>query len=111
MIDVDLYTPEHMTFTVKSINTKWWLDFILEMIAHSEWVCNARVIYKTDDSWMLEIIDDEYDSHKVSDKDLLENLQKSWEIGDRMFLYPENIDFDVIDGIMQELCFGKLVYG
>lgn len=108
---IDDYTPEHMTFTIQSINTSWWIDFIVEMIGHSEWVRNIRVVDRTDTSWMLEIFDEEYDQHDVSNNDLLEYLQKAWSIGDRTFLHPENIDFDVIDGMMQELCFGELVYG
>lgn len=108
---IDDYTPEHMTFTIQSINTNWWIDFIIEMLAHAEWVRNIRVINRTDTSWMLEIIDDEYDTHHMSNNDLLEQLQECWSVGDRRFVHPENIDFDIIDALAQVICFGELVYG
>jgi hypothetical protein len=108
---VNDYTPEHMTFTVQSINTDWWIDHINEMLMYAEWIANLRTVERTETSWTIEIIDDEYETHRISDLNLLEHLRKCWSKGDHTFAEPQNIDFDIIDGIVQELCFGELVYG
>jgi hypothetical protein len=105
------YTPEHMTFTIQSINTEWWFEMIMDMIQYNDWVKNVRVVEHTDTRWVLEIIDDECEPHLISDLNLLEHLRKCWSIGDRTFVEPQNIDYDIIDYIVQELCFGELVYG
>jgi len=108
---IDNYTFEHMTLTVQSINTEWWFEMMMDMIQYSDWVKNVRVVEHTDTRWVLEIIDDECEPHLISDLNLLEHLRKSWSIGDRTFLEPQNVDYDIIDCIVQELCFGELVYG
>jgi hypothetical protein len=105
------YTPEHMTFTIQSINIEWWFEMITDMLQHSDWINNVRVAEHTDIRWVIEIIDDEYQLHLISDLNVLEHLRKAWSIGDRTFAEPQNIDFDIIDCIVQELCFGELVYG
>jgi hypothetical protein len=105
------YTPEHMTFTIQSINTEWWFEMMMDMIQYNDWVKNVRVVEHTDTRWVLEIIDDECEPHLISDLNLLEHLRKCWSIGDRTFVEPQNIDYDIIDCIVQELCFGELVYG
>jgi hypothetical protein len=105
------YTPEHMTFTIQSINTEWWFEMITDMLQYSDWVKNVRVVEHTDTRWVLEVIDDECEPHLISDLNLLEHLRKCWSIGDRTFLEPQNVDYDIIDCIVQELCFGELVYG
>jgi hypothetical protein len=108
---VDDYTPEHMTFTIQSINTEWWFEMIIDMLQYSEWLKNVRVVEHTDTRWVLEIIDDECEPHRISDLNLLEYLRKCWSIGDRTFLEPQNVDYNIIDCIVQVLCFGELVYG
>jgi hypothetical protein len=105
------YTPEHMTFTIQSINIEWWFEMMMDMIQYNDWVKNVRVVEHTDTRWVLEIIDDECEPHLISDLNLLEHLRKCWSIGDRTFVEPQNIDYDIIDCIVQELCFGELVYG
>jgi hypothetical protein len=105
------YTPEHMTFTIQSINIEWWFEMIMDMLQYNDWVKNVRVVEHTDTRWVLEIIDDECETHLISDLNLLEHLRKCWSIGDRTFVEPQNIDYDIIDCIVQELCFGELVYG
>jgi hypothetical protein len=105
------YTPEHMTFTIQSINTEWWYEMMMDMIQYNDWVKNVRTVEHTDTNWVLEIIDDECETHLISDLNLLEHLRKCWSIGDRTFLEPQNVDYDIIDCIVQELCFGELVYG
>ncbi len=105
------YTPEHMTFTIQSINIEWWFEMITDMLQYSEWINNVRVTEHTDTRWVIEIIDDEYQVHLISDLNLLEHLRKCWSIGDRTFVEPQNVDYDIIDCIVQELCFGELVYG
>lgn len=105
------YTPEHMTFTIQSINIEWWFEMMMDMIQYNDWVKNVRVVEHTDTRWVLEIIDDECETHLISDLNLLEHLRKCWSIGDRTFLEPQNVDYDIIDCIVQELCFGELVYG
>jgi hypothetical protein len=105
------YTPEHMTLTIQSINTEWWYEMMMDMMQYNDWVKNVRTVEHTDTNWVLEIIDDESETHLISDLNVLEHLRKSWSIGDRTFLEPQNIDYDIIDGIVQELCFGELVYG
>jgi len=105
------YTPEHMTLTIQSINTEWWFEMAMDMIQYNDWVKNVRVVEHTDTRWVIEIIDDECEPHLISDLNLLEHLRKCWSIGDRTFVEPQNIDYDIIDCIVQELCFGELVYG
>jgi hypothetical protein len=105
------YTPEHMTFTIQSINIEWWFEMIMDMLQYNDWVKNVRVVEHTDTRWVLEIIDDECEPHFISDLNVLEHLRKCWSIGDRTFVEPQNIDYDIIDCIVQELCFGELVYG
>jgi hypothetical protein len=105
------YTPEHMTFTIQSINTEWWFEMIMDMLQYNDWVKNVRVVEHTDTRWVLEIIDDECETHLISDLNLLEHLRKYWSTGIRTFVEPQNIDYDIIDCIVQELCFGELVYG
>ena len=105
------YTPEHMTFTIQSINTEWWFEMMMDMIQYNDWVKNVRVVEHTDTRWVLEIIDDECEPHLISDLNVLEYLRKCWSIGDRTFVEPQNIDYDIIDCIIQNLCFGELVYG
>jgi len=105
------YTPEHMTFTIQSINTEWWFEMMMDMLQYNDWVKNVRVVEHTDTRWVIEIIDDECEPHLISDLNLLEHLRKCWSIGDRTFVEPQNIDYDIIDCIVQELCFGELVYG
>jgi hypothetical protein len=107
----DNYAPEHMTFTIQSINTEWWYEMMMDMIQYNDWVKNVRTVEHTDTSWVLEIIDDECETHLISDLNLLEHLRTCWSKGDRTFLEPQNIDYDIIDCIVQELCFGELVYG
>lgn len=108
---IDDYTPEHMTFTIKSINTEWWFEMITDMLQYSEWIKNIRVIEHTDTLWVIEIIDDEYEPHLITDLNLLEQLRKYWSTGIRTFVEPQNVDYNIIDCIVQELCFGELVYG
>jgi hypothetical protein len=105
------YTPEHMTFTIQSINTEWWYEMMMDMIQYNDWVKNVRTVEHTDTRWVIEIIDDECETHLISDLNLLEHLRTCWSKGDRTFLEPQNIDYDIIDCIVQELCFGELVYG
>jgi len=105
------YTPEHMTLTIQSINTEWWFEMAMDMIQYNDWVKNVRVVEHTDTSWIIEITDDDSEKHLISDLNLLEHLRKCWSIGDRTFVEPQNIDYDIIDCIVQELCFGELVYG
>jgi hypothetical protein len=105
------YVLEHMTLTIDSINTEWWLMMIMDMIQYSEWVRNVRVPTNEEGKWIIEIIDDEYETHSISDLNLLGYLRKCWSIGDRTFAEPQNVDYDAIDGILQNLCFGELVYG
>lgn len=107
----DNYTFEHMTLTIQSINIEWWFEMMMDMIQYNDWVKNVRVVEHTETRWVLEIIDDECEPHLISDLNLLEHLRKCWSIGDRTFLEPQNIDYDIIDCIVQELCFGELVYG
>jgi len=105
------YILEHLTLTIKSINTEWWFIMIMDMIQYNDWVKNVRVVEHTDTSWIIEITDDENEKHSISDLNLLEHLCKCWSIGDRTFTEPQNVDYDTIDCILQELCFGELVYG
>jgi hypothetical protein len=105
------YTPEHMTFAIQSINNEWWFEMIMDMLQYSEWIKNVRVVVHTDIRWEIEIIDDECQTHLISDLNLLGHLRKCWSKGNHTFAEPQNIDFDIIDGIVQELCFGELVYG
>jgi hypothetical protein len=79
--------------------------------AYNDWVKNVRTVEHTDTNWVLEIIDDECETHLISDLNLLEHLRTCWAKGDRTFVEPQNIDYDIIDCIVQELCFGELVYG
>jgi hypothetical protein len=108
---VDDYTPEHMTFTIQSINTEWWFEMIIDMLQYSEWRKNVRVVEHTDTSWIIEVIDDEYETHLISDLNLLEYLRQCWSIGDRTFVEPSSVDYDIIDGILQSIFYGELVYG
>jgi trimethylamine:corrinoid methyltransferase-like protein len=107
----DNYTFEHMTLTIQSINTEWWYEMMMDMIQYNDWVKNVRTVEHTDTNWVIEIIDDEYETHLISDLNLLEHLRTCWAKGDRTFVEPQNIDYDIIDCIVQELCFGELVYG
>jgi predicted transcriptional regulator len=84
---------------------------ITDMLQYSEWINNVRVTEHTDARWVIEIIDDEYQVHLISDLNVLEHLRKCWSTGIQTFAEPQNIDYNIIDCIVQELCFGELVYG
>ena len=103
----------HIKWIVGDINREFWYDQIYEGIRHCEWVAEWRInwIGNTKDYFHVDIQDDEGKMHCVSSIDVLSWLQKAWMLGDRSFEEEQDVDQDVIDTMLQEICFGELVYG
>ena len=105
----------HIKWIVGDINREFWYDQITEGIRHCEWVVKWHA------SWIgfdypktlfhIDIHDEEEEVHTISSLDVLTWLQKAWLLGDRTFEEEQQVDQDVIDTMLQELCFGELVYG
>ena len=81
----------HIKWIPGDINNEFWYDQITEALHHCEWVT------KWEASWIDEPTD--------------------WRIGihnEENFLcwvLPIEVDQDVIDALLQGICFGELVYG
>lgn len=98
---------------VRDIDRTFWYDQIYEGIRYCEWVSEWKInwIGNTKDYFHVDIQDDEGKMHCVSSVDVLSWLQQAWVLGDRSFEEEQDVDQDVIDTMLQEICFGELVYG
>ena len=102
----------HIKWVVGNIDNEFWYDQITEALHHCEWVRKWHAAWVSKpDLWYIDIHDDEGEIHTISPLDVLDNLTKSWMQGDRSFEEEQQVDQDVIDALLQGICFGELVYG
>lgn len=103
----------HIKWIVGDIDREFWYDQIYEGARHCEWINSWTINWlgNAKDYFHVDIQDDEGKMHCVSSVDVLLWLRKAWILGDRSFEEEQDVDQDVIDTMLQEICFGELVYG
>ena len=101
----------HIKWVVGNIDNEFWYDQITEGIRYCEWVTKWHASWVSKpDLWHIDIHDEEEEVHTISPSDVLTWLQKAWLLGHTTFEEEQQVDQDVIDIMLQELCFGELVY-
>ena len=98
---------------VHDIDRLFWYDQIYEGARYCEWIDSWEINWlgNTKDYFHVDIRDEAGVSHCVSSVDVLLWLRKAWMLGDRSFEEEQDVDQDVIDAMLQEICYGELVYG